>query len=247
MVCGVFFCASAQQQPAQMALILKLPTANMADIFKDRSPPVTPEMVLMFVPACFALNMAPGPNNLLSVSYASRFGFTVACLAGLGRLLAFIGMIAVTATGLAVVLQTSPIAFTVIKVGGALYLLYLALQLWHAPVPATSAGLQPPPASSANLWRLARQEFIIALGNPKAIVIFTAFLPQFVNPAQPAPQQFALLGLLFLILEWGAIAAYAFIGFRLGRWFAVPARRRRFNRVCASLLSLAAVGLILSK
>lgn len=78
------------------------------------------EMLLLFVPACFALNMAPGPNNLLSVSNASRFGFTAACIAGVGRLVAFIGMIAIAASGLAVVLQTSALAFTVIKVAGAL-------------------------------------------------------------------------------------------------------------------------------
>lgn len=63
----------------------------------------------VFIPACFALNMAPGPNNLLSISNASRYGFGGACMGGLGRLLAFAIMIVLAA-----------------------YLFYLALQLWSA-------------------------------------------------------------------------------------------------------------------
>lgn len=63
--------------------------------------------LLLFVPACFALNMAPGPNNLLSLHNASRYGLRTACLAGGGRLLAFAAMIALAAMGLTVVLHTS--------------------------------------------------------------------------------------------------------------------------------------------
>ena len=86
----------------------------------------------LFLPACFALNMAPGPNNLLSVSNATRYGYRASCLAGIGRLLAFAGMIALASAGLAVVLQTSALLFYGIKVLGAAYLVYLAVQLWRA-------------------------------------------------------------------------------------------------------------------
>ena len=78
--------------------------------------------LLLFLPACFALNLAPGPNNLLSISNATRYGFRTACVAGIGRLLAFAVMIALAATGLAVVLQGSVLLFTAIKLAGAGYL-----------------------------------------------------------------------------------------------------------------------------
>ena len=86
----------------------------------------------LFLPACFALNMAPGPNNLLSVSNATHYGFRRACTAGIGRILAFAGMIALAGAGLSVVLQTSQWLFQAIKITGAAYLLYLAWQLWRA-------------------------------------------------------------------------------------------------------------------
>ncbi|WP_263263156.1 LysE family translocator [Pseudomonas sp. RIT-PI-S] len=195
----------------------------------------------LFIPACFALNLAPGPNNLLSVHNATHHGFFRACLAGLGRLLAFAIMIGLAAAGLAAVLQASTTLFMAVKIAGAAYLLYLALQLWrsHAPVLASE-----PAASPGNLWRLMRQECLVAAGNPKAILIFTAFLPQFVATGQPFAAQFLQLGLAFLLLEWVAIGLYACLGLHLRRWLATPRAQALFNRGCGALLALAAGALL---
>src|SRR5690606_17586846 len=116
---------------------------------------------------------------------------------------------------LAVALQASERLFLAVKVAGALYLFWLAIQLWRA-----EPTWQSPTADTRRrgLATLARQEFLVAAGNPKAILIFTAFLPQFVDPARPSLPQFAMLGSLFLLLEWVAIAAYACMGSHLRRW-----------------------------
>jgi len=196
-----------------------------------------------FIPACFALNMAPGPNNVLSLGNATRHGFGTACLAGSGRLLAFGGMIALASAGLAAVLHTSELLFHAIKIAGALYLFWIAWQLWRAPVDAAEVAERPP----ANLLALARQEFLVAAGNPKAILIFTAFLPQFVDPAGDVAAQFAVLGASFLLLEVVAIAIYAWMGRHLRRWFASPRGKRVFNRTSAALLGGAGVGLLLAR
>ncbi|MBN0978847.1 LysE family translocator [Pseudomonas hygromyciniae] len=197
----------------------------------------------LFLPACFALNMAPGPNNLLSISNATRYGYRTACMAGVGRLLAFTIMIALASAGLAVVLQTSELVFYGIKIVGAAYLFYLAYQLWNAApqVEAESDNAQ------AGLLGLARQEFLVAAGNPKAILIFTAFLPQFVDPTVDVGSQFTLLGLLFLALEWIAIGIYAYIGLHMRRWFTQPRGKKIFNRCCAGLLSAAASMLLMAR
>ncbi|MDQ1920291.1 LysE family translocator [Massilia pseudoviolaceinigra] len=197
----------------------------------------------LFVPACFALNMAPGPNNLLSLSNATRYGFRQSCAAGLGRLVAFAGMLLLASAGLAVILHTSELLFYAIKIVGAAYLFYLAVQLWRAPATAQEATQSP----AAGLFGLARQEFLVAAGNPKAILIFTAFLPQFVNPTEASAPQFAVLGTLFLLLELLAIAAYAYMGVHLRRWFAQPRGQRIFNRSCAVLLAGAGAGLLAAR
>ena len=199
----------------------------------------------LFVPACFALNMAPGPNNLLSLNNASRYGLRTACVAGGGRIVAFSGMIALAAMGLAVVLHTSEYLFLAIKVVGAAYLFYIAWQLWRAPVAEAVVAADHPRGT----WRLARQEFWVAAGNPKAILIFTAFLPQFVSvgSATPVSEQFLWLGVMFLLLEWAAIAIYAGLGTYMQRWFSQPGPRRLFNRVSAALLGCAGLGLLAAR
>lgn len=209
---------------------------------------MTAATLLLFVPACFALNLAPGPNNLLSVSNATRYGFRAACAGGLGRLLAFAGMIALASLGLAVVLHSSQWLFGLVKLAGAAYLFFLAWQLWRAPVGAAAQerGAQKP-VPAATPWALAWQEFWVAAGNPKAILIFTAFLPQFVDPVLPATRQFLVLGALFLLLECVAIGAYAFMGLHMRRWLAQARGQRLFNRGCAVLLAGAGLGLLASR
>ncbi|WP_339477476.1 MULTISPECIES: LysE family translocator [unclassified Pseudomonas] len=197
----------------------------------------------VFIPACFALNMAPGPNNLLSISNASRYGFVRACSGGIGRLLAFAIMIALAAAGLTAVLHTSELLFLVIKLVGAGYLFYLAVQLWRAQPEAGSE------AAVASMRRagLARQEFMVAIGNPKAILLFTAFLPQFVDRTGTVTQQFAVLGALFLALECIAIGLYCYMGIYARRLFARPSGKRLFNRMCAGLLASAASFLLVAR
>ncbi|MHA3026012.1 LysE family translocator [Chromohalobacter israelensis] len=199
--------------------------------------------ILLFIPASFALNMAPGPNNLLSMANAKRYGVKAACCAGIGRLVAFMGMITLAATGLATLLHTSEKLFLAIKVVGGLYLLWLAFQLWTADPTDGGVGL----SAGKGLLQLARQEFLLAAGNPKAILIFTAFLPQFVDPSGSIGLQFLVLGSLFLMLEWIAIGTYAVFGKVLRHWFSRPAMRQLFNRICAGFLGSAGIGLLLAR
>ncbi|CAB3746759.1 LysE family translocator [Paraburkholderia solisilvae] len=197
---------------------------------------------LFFLPACFAINMAPGPNNLLSINVAARHGFMTAFVAGTGRLVAFALMLTLAATGLAVVLHASEMFFLAIKLAGAAYLIWLAIQLWRsdgAPLDTRSEG------QDASLLRIARQECLVAAGNPKAILVFTAFLPQFVDIARPMLPQFAVLGASFLVLEWLAIALYSGAGMYLGKWLTRTAVRRWFNRCCALFLGAIGVSFLL--
>ncbi|HHO7683670.1 TPA: LysE family translocator [Proteus mirabilis] len=200
--------------------------------------------LLLFIPACFALNLAPGPNNLLSINNAAYYGFARSCAGGLGRLLAFVIMIVLASFWLAVVLQTSEFIFSVIKFAGVAYLLWLAYQLWKAPTDEFKFDSNK---KNNSIVKLARQEFFIAAGNPKAILIFTAFLPQFVSPQLPASSQFLILGSLFLLLEFIAIMLYAWLGLHMKKLLKKPHAKKVFNRMCSSLLASAGIGLLVSQ
>ena len=199
--------------------------------------------LLLFVPASFALNMAPGPNNFMSMNNAKRYGLKAAGIAGVGRLLAFVLMISLAASGLAGILYASEKAFLAIKVIGAGYLFWLAFNLWTTDVGAADEGSM----KNASQFSLVRQEFYVALGNPKAILIFTAFFPQFIDLSQNVTMQFAVLGALFLVLEFTVIMVYGYIGCHLRDWFAQPKMRSIFNRSSAGLLASAGVGILLAR
>jgi threonine/homoserine/homoserine lactone efflux protein len=196
---------------------------------------------LLFLPACFAINMAFGPNNLLSVTNGARHGVSPAVLAAGGRLVAFAIMIAIAGLGMGAVLVASEVAFDVIKYIGAAYLVWIGIRLLRAPAPTmqeAAASAAPP-----SLRALARQEFTVAAGNPKAILVFTAFFPQFVVPGAYA-SSYLLLGLTFLVFELVAIALYALLGARMRRLADGSRAMRWFNRVSGSMM--VGFGLILA-
>lgn len=197
---------------------------------------------LLFLPACFAINMAFGPNNLLSVTNGARHGVSPAVIAASGRLVAFALMIAVAGLGMGAVLVASELAFDVIKYIGAAYLVWIGIRLLRAPAPTAdvpSQGTAAPPSLRA----LARQEFTVAAGNPKAILVFTAFFPQFVVPGAYA-SSYVLLGATFLVFELVAIALYAMLGARMRRLANGSRAMRWFNKVSGSMM--VGFGLILA-
>ncbi|WP_244848403.1 LysE family translocator [Caballeronia sp. SL2Y3] len=186
----------------------------------------------LFVPACFAINMAFGPNNMLSLSNGARRGVRTSVLASFGRLAAFAVMIAIAGLGLGALLLASETLFTAIKLVGAAYLVWIGIKLIRSG-PQTITGEEG--AGAAGLARLTKQEFLVAAGNPKAILVFTAFFPQFVDRSAYATS-FAILGAIFLLFELVAIVIYAALGARLGSLSRGARGFRWFNRVSGALM-----------
>lgn len=186
-------------------------------------------LLYLFLPACLALSVAPGPSNLLSLGHGTRHGFGSAVLAGSGRLLAFTGMLALVSIGLAAVLNASEAVFHAIRFAGIAYLAFLAWRLWRRRPRSRGDGAAGREACS--VLRMARNEFVLAAGNPKVLVLFTALAPQFIDTSQPAAPQFLVLGGVFLAVEWIVIAAYAGVGAQLRRLAARPGPRRLLRRL----------------
>ncbi|WP_175940031.1 LysE family translocator [Caballeronia sp. BCC1704] len=186
----------------------------------------------LFVPACFAINMAFGPNNMLSLSNGARRGVRMSVLASFGRLAAFAVMIAIAGLGLGALLLASETLFTAIKLVGAAYLVWIGIKLIRSG-PQTVTAEEG--AGAAGLARLTKQEFLVAAGNPKAILVFTAFFPQFVDRSAYATS-FAILGAIFLLFELVAIVIYAALGARLGSLSRGARGFRWFNRVSGALM-----------
>jgi threonine/homoserine/homoserine lactone efflux protein len=202
---------------------------------------------LLFVPAVFLLNLSPGPNNLLAMSNGARFGWSVAVIGGSGRLPAFVILVGLTVVGLGALLAASESAFTVLKWVGAAYLLYLGAKIWRAPVVQVAADDAPATVARPALGGLMRREFLIAISNPKAILIFTAFFPQFLDRSQEPGSQLLVMGVTFLVLEAVALGLYALAGAGAGRFLSSPRGQKLLNRLSGGALMAAGTAMALSR
>jgi len=200
------------------------------------------EFLLIFLPACFALNMAFGPNNLLATTNAARVGPLKAVIASFGRFAAFIPMIAIAGIGMGTLLTTSMWFFIAVKWVGAAYLAWLGIKLMMSkPQSVVVEGEAP-----QSMGSLMRQEFLVAAGNPKAILVFTAFLPQFVAPEHYA-LNFTVVGALFLVMEVFAITIYAVLGSKIGRYLRNGKAMQWFNRASGALMVVFSIGMLAMK
>ncbi|MFI9007224.1 LysE family translocator [Actinosynnema sp. NPDC053489] len=158
----------------------------------------------LFFGASVLVALTPGANNLLGMHHGVHHGPLRAATALLGRLAAFSLMVAAAVAGLGPLLAASRTALTVVKWVGVAYLVYLGVR-----VLVTGGGADGPAARGTPL----RKEFLVAITNPKALLIFTAFVPQFVDPARgPIPLQLATLGAVYLAAEALAGTAYVVLG-----------------------------------
>lgn len=175
------------------------------------------ETLLTFFGLSVLLALTPGPDNLFVLLQSAQRGWRAGMAVVVGLCAGLVVHTAAVALGLAAVFAASALAFTVLKVCGAAYLAYLAWQALRAP----AAGAQPTASAPAGmalqsgpgLARMAGRGMVMNLTNPKVLVFFLAFLPQFANPAHGSVAvQLMLLGVVFMLatlLVFGAIACFS--------------------------------------
>ncbi|MBJ3777909.1 LysE family translocator [Acuticoccus mangrovi] len=193
--------------------------------------------LILFVPAAALVAASPGANNLLSLGNGMRSGFAPTALSLSGRLAAFAILLALVIAGLGAVVAASEVAFTVIKWVGVGYLAFLGVKTWRARV--VSHG----PVKAGTPMSLARKEFAVAITNPKAMLLFTAFIPQFVDMSGSVASQLVALGALYLVIEFAMACGYALAGALLRRFELTAARQRLMNRISGGMM-LGAAGLL---
>lgn len=194
---------------------------------------MTLQQFLVFLPAALLLGASPGANNLLAFIAATKAGWLRTAKSIIGRLAAWVVLVVLVSLGLDVLLRTSEFAFVALKWVGVAYLSFLAWQFWTADV---SGEIEAPEVST-----LMRREFLTLMGNPKAYLLLTAFLPQFVNDGEPLMPQLFILGALYLVLEGVAALLWITAGSLVGAHALTPMRRRIMNRVSAGLMGAAAL------
>ena len=196
---------------------------------------------LLYLVAAIGLSLTPGPNSLLVLTHGALHGHRKTLFTVSGGALGFVALIALSMLGIGALLQASASALTVLKFVGGAYLVWLGIQLWRAPpirleADAMQAGI---PAV-----RLFRQGLLTAVSNPKALLFYGAFLPQFVDPGLREQITAGVMAATFIAIEFAVEYVLALLAHRVRR--ALKRAGRRFNRACGGMFVAMGIALPVS-
>lgn len=199
---------------------------------------------LAFVAASAVLLVIPGPTILTVISYSVSHGqrakLPLVAAVALGDSTSLV----VSLLGLGALLATSAFWFTAVKWVGGLYLIHLGIKLLRAGI--ASAELAAP-AAPGSRWRLFANTYLVTALNPKGIVFFVAFLPQFIEPRAEVAPQLWLLAATFVAMATVNASLYAVFASSARRLLASPRAQRRFNVTGGLLLSSAGIWALLAR
>ena len=197
---------------------------------------------LLYLVAAFGLSLTPGPNSLLVLTHGALHGHRKTLFTVAGGAIGFVALIALSMVGIGTLLKASANALTVLKLVGGLYLLWLGIQLWRAP------AIQLRPDASKENTRgtaLFRQGLLTAVSNPKALLFYGAFMPQFIDPNRDLLLQFVIMATNFVVIEFLVEYLLALLAHRIR-----PALERvgkKFNRVCGGMFVAMGIALPMTK
>ncbi|WP_084106253.1 LysE family translocator [Demequina sp. NBRC 110056] len=204
------------------------------------------DTLLAFAALSFVVIAIPGPSVLFIVGRALQHGRREALLSVVGNAGGFVVFAVLVAVGVGAIIAASAVAFTVLKMAGGLYLIYLGVQAVRhrrEGLDVLAADALAAPAVSSR--RVLAESFVVGVTNPKTLVFVAAVLPQFVEPAAgPAWAQILLLGLVFTVIAIVCDGTYALAASGARRWFARSPRRIASVRAAGGAM-MAALGVAL--
>ena len=181
---------------------------------------------LLYLITCCGIAVVPGPNALLVLTHGALHGRSKTLFTISGGVIGFVGMIALCVLGLGALLQASMLWLTVLKIVGGLYLIWLGVNLWRSE-PITLANKDN---SSSGSWSLFYQGMLSAVSNPKALLLFTAFITPFIDPRGDLVAQAAILSVTYAVVEFAVELGVASAAHKVRPWLARTGRR--FNQIC---------------
>ncbi len=184
---------------------------------------------LIYLVATMALSLTPGPNTLLALTHGALYGQRKTLFTIGGGVVGFTLVVAFSMIGIGALLQTSAHFLTIMKWVGGAYLIWLGIQVWRSPPPVLDLEVNTLTKHSGKLFQ---QGLISAVANPKAILFFSAFLPQFIDPQRSLFIQFVIMTGTFVTLEIITEILIANLSFRVRGW--LQRSGRRFNQTCGA-------------
>ncbi|HEX5230785.1 MAG TPA: LysE family translocator [Bradyrhizobium sp.] len=201
------------------------------------------QLYFAFVAACVALALLPGPIVTLVIGNGLRYGTRAALTNIAGAQAGLAIVIGIVAIGLTSLMATMGYWFDWVRFAGAAYLVWLGVKLIRAPAVGLDADAAPPPPPRGGFFL---QGVLVLLSNPKVLVFFGAFIPQFMDMSRDHVSQVALLGVTFMVIAGMTDAMYALLSGR-ARLFFSARRTRLVSRISGGCMIGGGVWLALTR
>ena len=201
------------------------------------------QVYLAFVAACIALALLPGPVVTLVIANGLRHGTRAALTNIAGAQAGLAIVIGIVAVGLTSLMATMGYWFDWVRFAGAAYLVWLGIKLIRSPAAGLDADAAPPPPPRGGFFL---QGVLVLLSNPKVLVFFGAFIPQFMDMSRDHVSQVALLGVTFMVIAGMTDAVYALLAGRARRFFSAR-RTRLVSRISGGCMIGGGIWLALSR
>lgn len=194
----------------------------------------------LYLVASLAIFVTPGPTTLLALANGTKPGWRIAAMGILGAALSDLVLICAVALGFGALLAASETLFTTVKWLGVGYLIWLAIQLWRSNPNEGSDRVSDGDTSPKGAFL---RSLGVALSNPKGLLFFSAFLPQFIDPTQPQAAQYMILAITSAALDAVIMTCYALGGSQAAKYLSAGGMRR-LNRSCAAAMASLAAFLV---
>jgi threonine/homoserine/homoserine lactone efflux protein len=200
------------------------------------------EFWILYVMTVLIASLVPGPSMLLALSHGTKFGAKRTIATALGNTTASFLQAVVAIVGLGAILTASGTIFQIIKWLGAAYLIYIGVKTWRTPDIQLRPDTEHRHETSWSSPKMFGQAFFVAIGNPKAIIFFTALFPQFINQKGQQLPQFLVMAVTLALIAFVSFMIYAVGGHQIGALLKQANARKLFNR----LISCTFIGVGLS-
>ena len=199
---------------------------------------------LLYVSVVFMASIIPGPSMLLALTHGIKYGYKKSLATALGNTTASVIQAVIAISGLSVIFTTSGILFDIVRFIGAGYLIYMGIMLFKTPI-AKTLDINNIYDDDVSVVSLFNQAFLIALGNPKAIIFFTALFPQFITTNEAPLTQYILMTITLGIIAFLCMMLYSLAGDKANIFFKTSAIGRYLNKITGGIFVGAGCGVML--
>ncbi len=197
---------------------------------------------LVYVGVALTTVLLPGPAVMLTINNAVRRGLLRSLVGIAGIALAILVIALISASSLGIILASSVVAFTTIKIAGAIYLIFLGVKMWRKK----SESLFQDKIQNKSLLKCFMEGFLVSISNPKAVIFFISIFPQFINLSQSYSSQVILLAATFSAIVVVVHTIYALTSAFAKSKFSSINNGQTLNKISGAILVAFGIRLMVS-